>query len=1081
MSSNPKGASTSSTTASEDLNGSEGAEEDDIQDSIYNDGPTPTSSLAVNIPSSNYFNHHHSNQTSVSTPTPNNLYSSSPSWNSSSRNSKSTDSSTVSVPASPSIADSELDSPSSLGSMSSFNSYIGKRSGDLADVEDLDLDDYGSNYHNNHEPELETVSEIDEEESSSSFCSGSGSVSDDQRTGVAASILDSDLEEKESNGSSNGSNHHHHDLHGSRRRLGGLGAIQNHHTGTASGLAHFHLSHFSPRHGGHGLSSSHARIHSGRLNKRTQQAQHQKGRIAELLEEGGGEGIPSEPLTKGSPSSPTEESDRRLDNPRLVEEVASSIHAANFDREQPDWGQEFPPPLPHPQRSISPSDTIPANPSPLSECLSVGETNNDQDSNSNPNSSSPVVTALEESLETLRDPSPSSTFKGLSHSTSNSDLTPTNSLIRKTKNERNRDPSSTSTSSIKANDDGTSSPGSTPPSSPVLVRNISRGRRASSPTRSRPKQPLRPCFKRRTPAQSYHGSTSHARDSSSERECSSGPSIISSRGRGHVRFSNAPPQEARTHSPVDYDRKSCPISNRLSLDDVEELRNLKMEMNLLEAKWKSMSACEKHQDCEDPKERIECRDCENPDDSIFRKVRKEKALLFRDSCGNTDAPRINDDNGDGRIDVGYCKTGYSSDSTSTNYSRNNSNSSSSSYLSPPSLYRRGSADSTPTLKSLSSSTMNSSSSFKDNDLTSSDDIRISAAQHLRLERERERERERKNLLKFSHNKSSPISKNKNMVNNSSIIARFGLTTPPPPLPGTGSSSNSPQSSRSISREASKENLRETSRTDLIRPTPKSLNTNITEKSNNSTLLSPRSSSAPPTSRTPSEERIFRLSNARQSINDAESIKRSSTPTFDDGKKEDEEEEEDLTRGRSNSISPSLGSSNGGNEEDDEDDGEEEEEEDRASNQIHLNRDYNFTNGIGNGTNSRRDPSTDTIVANSPTRGRSNFSRNSSNTTPSVTVTAPTSSNQNSSKANKQQIEESEAESDYGGPSSSNKSNPYKSNFTVGSSWKPNGIQDGYKSWNSTPTTTPVTSSFPTGYDSPASEFYESGSEYDLIG
>jgi len=1040
----PLSVSTNRNSPNASLVGEENAEtveEEDIQylstpnqdDDDDDDGLTPTSSLAVNIPNSTYFNRKPSSNGDGdhSTPSrPPSIQHSSTNSNSTnntttssssscySKISKSTDNSSISVPPSPSIAESELDSPSSMTSMSSFNSYIGKRSGDLADVEDLDLDDYGSNYHNNHEPELETVSEIDEEESSSSFCSGSGSVSDDQRTGVSASILDSDLDEKDL---PNGNGNHGVEYHG-RRRLGGLGGNHHHHGQQTNGLAHFHLSHFSPRHGGHGLSSSHARNHSGRLNRRTQQAQHQKGRIAELLEEGG-EGVPSEPLTKGTPSSSSDYDGTTAINLSIptkssfstTTEDATSTSIGNAEKERDpsaDWGLEFPPPLP-PQRNVSPSDTIPAVPSPLCECLSVDPDTNS--SNITINGNEPWIpstsNAMEESVETIRDPASSS----------------------RTQISRNNKETPTSTAS-KCTDGGASSPGSTPPSSPVLVRNNSRSRRSSSPGRSRPKEPLRPCFRRRTSAQSYTGGASHTRDSSSERESCSTPSS-SGRGRGQVRFSAAPPQEARTHSPVEYDRKSCPISNRLSLEDVEELRGLKMEMGLLESKWKSMTACDKHKDSTPvtEKERIECKDCENPDDGIFRKARTSKSLLFRDSCGNTDAPVISGRESEDEINSDYnrvhSKQGYHSDSASNMRDKNGYQSST--YLSPNSSsspYRRGSA---PNSNSYDSS----NSSVKSADLD--EPGRLSAAAHLRLERERERERERRTMLGFN-SRSSPIQKSKaSNASQAAMIARFGLNTPPPPLPGTNSSGCG-GSRPNPSRENSRENV------GGYRPSP-----NLAESGNPSTstsnanassssYLSPRSSSAPPTSRTPSEERVFRLSSAKQQIQD----------TVQHSKKREGEEE---SRGRSNSISPSQNS-----QDDDEEEAEEEED------QLQLDRSPN-----------RRDPSTDTIVASSPNRGRTAF-RSSTTTplTPAVTITSPPDSAS-------QQIEESEAESDYGYSS-------YKPSYSPGSSWKSNNaakknIPQPTSVYSSTNSSTPTISSFPTGYDSPASEFYESGSEYDLIG
>ncbi|WFD33418.1 hypothetical protein MCUN1_000231 [Malassezia cuniculi] len=58
------------------------------------------------------------------------------------------------------------------------------------------------------------------------------------------------------------------------------------------------------------------------------------------------------------------------------------------------------------------------------------------------------------------------------------------------------------------------------------------------------------------------------------------------RGRQHsVRFCTSPPRELSTHNSEDYDRSACPPSNRLSSDDVEEMRDLKLGIGLLESKW----------------------------------------------------------------------------------------------------------------------------------------------------------------------------------------------------------------------------------------------------------------------------------------------------------------------------------------------------------------------------------------------------------------------------------------------------------------------------------------------------------------
>lgn len=48
------------------------------------------------------------------------------------------------------------------------------------------------------------------------------------------------------------------------------------------------------------------------------------------------------------------------------------------------------------------------------------------------------------------------------------------------------------------------------------------------------------------------------------------------------------PEEQRTHSPVEYDRKACPVHNRLCNDDLRELRDLHMPMDLLASRWSAL-------------------------------------------------------------------------------------------------------------------------------------------------------------------------------------------------------------------------------------------------------------------------------------------------------------------------------------------------------------------------------------------------------------------------------------------------------------------------------------------------------------
>lgn len=75
------------------------------------------------------------------------------------------------------------------------------------------------------------------------------------------------------------------------------------------------------------------------------------------------------------------------------------------------------------------------------------------------------------------------------------------------------------------------------------------------------------------------------------------------RSRSSVRFSSAAPVEVRTHSPVDYDRKACPVSNKLCDKDLKELRDLSLPLDLLESRCSALrgSAVDKT-DAEAPSE-----------------------------------------------------------------------------------------------------------------------------------------------------------------------------------------------------------------------------------------------------------------------------------------------------------------------------------------------------------------------------------------------------------------------------------------------------------------------------------------------
>ncbi|PWY96862.1 hypothetical protein BCV70DRAFT_168186 [Testicularia cyperi] len=384
----------------------------------------------------------------------------------------------LAVPASPSMSDCLTDSPGSVSSMSSF------RRGDLADIEDLDL-----------EPELETVSECDEE--SSSLCSldiGVEMDSDSERT----SSHNGDLDHP---GIPYGLGLSHHSA-----RNGSLRPAPH---GTAA-------SDYARRKRSEWLLNNYANKIAARRPRRVK-----KGRITEIVEEGG-ENI----QTTVMPKAPL------------------ATHAS-------EWTCEVSGPPAPPPRSVSPSDTVPAVPSPLCSCVNADGSIN-------------VSVGLDESVETLRadDDAVEHIRKSVSPAKSplNND-SGTSATASATLSEVSGGSRTTDEQLPQQN-------GRSPQTSPVRVSS----RRNSSPPR------LRPCFRRRP---SDHSAAS-TRESSCERD--------QQRGRS-VRFSSRPPQEVRTHSPVEYDRKSCPVNNRLSPADVEELRTMKMEMGLLEAKWAAVAAC----------------------------------------------------------------------------------------------------------------------------------------------------------------------------------------------------------------------------------------------------------------------------------------------------------------------------------------------------------------------------------------------------------------------------------------------------------------------------------------------------------
>ena len=64
----------------------------------------------------------------------------------------------------------------------------------------------------------------------------------------------------------------------------------------------------------------------------------------------------------------------------------------------------------------------------------------------------------------------------------------------------------------------------------------------------------------------------------------------SRRRQRSVRFCTSPPTQVDTHNAEDYDRTAHPLNNRLSPHDVEELRELKLGIGLLESKYAMLHA-----------------------------------------------------------------------------------------------------------------------------------------------------------------------------------------------------------------------------------------------------------------------------------------------------------------------------------------------------------------------------------------------------------------------------------------------------------------------------------------------------------
>jgi hypothetical protein len=620
----------------------------------------------------------------------------------------------------------ELDSPSSL---SSWNSWAGGRRGDLGDVDELELDGGAPG-----EPELETVSELDEE--SSSVCSSSdraGLDSDEdfrnQRMGLLALNFDASFSPRRKNirvgGQFNDVSNSHHVHHASNQHHyhhpSGQHVNPNLHTPPS-------FPHFSPRAGGHGLS------HASRYSLRAPPnlaARRRKGRIAELAEErvaAASESTspalsPKKIVQRTSVKDEEQDSNAEMvsvggDTTANEDDVHLSQTETELERDEIDGARSPSTPTPHssshswtdfefigppaiPVRCVSPSETVPVIPSPLCVCLNAAEEQG-VSAEEKATSSSTVPASEEENGAVCDDKKEAPDTD--QHSSSSSEWNA---------------PLTRSVPVVETSPSIPSSKTSRPAGPSELIRKNSRGRRSSTPGRGKPVIPLRPCFKKSTSSLSV---SSKSKNSSSECE-SNGESP---RGRVKVRFSEAPPTEVRTHSPVEYDRKACAISNRLSPLDVEELREMKMEMGLLEAKWAATAASKGKDNTEDE---------ESEGENFY--PRNPSQLLKLP-------------------------------------------------LPTPSTGGRKRAD------SVSSS---SPSQFCKNRFANQDSSSISPADHLRLEREKERERACRLAgigtgigFRYSGSNGTSLrqlhhggSKTPGACN--SMISRFGLSKPPPPLPG----------------------------------------------------------------------------------------------------------------------------------------------------------------------------------------------------------------------------------------------------------------------------------------------------------
>lgn len=623
-----------------------------------------------------------------------------------------------------SMDDYDTDSPNSLYSWSSFMS--GQR-GDLADVEDLELG----------EPELETVSELDEENFSANGSDGPVLESDDDSRAQTPDGLrfGESLNRKRTITHHRGGASQHHHLH-------------NHLVGQSG----HGLPHFSPRSGGHGLS------HHSRWTSRTPAsvvARRRKGRIAELAEEGGGDVITGNVGINTTKMPSREAAEKSASNaPSSSVSGKSTVTSRTGDNSgypgtppSTQWS-EFSGPPALPVRSVSPSETVPVVPSPLCEFISAsmaedgsmplataGEGKESRGSDTAQMTPPDGVSDTNDTEDQLPTPTGSRILngdaaaplaaptarRGLLNSATATDLSGTQ--------EDGSPPDTSSNASFTTNNTRPASPETTPPSSPTqsLGRKDSiRARRSSSPVQlpSKSKAPLRPCFSRRNSTQSGRST----RESSMERE----------RGRCHVRFSPAPPQTIRTHSPIEYDRSSCAVHNRLSVEDVQELHNLNMGMGLLAAKCSAIAAITS---CKLPNKpgSSSASASASPSPAPSRAGSSDSPLLHpcRDSLTPEDA------------------LGSRPELAASGRARSNSSRGPSS---------PGGFGNVQTTKSLSSEGL------------------TSPAEHLRAQREKERERAcimagigtglgGRNLGRGVRGQAT-----------NPLIARFGLTTPPPPLP-----------------------------------------------------------------------------------------------------------------------------------------------------------------------------------------------------------------------------------------------------------------------------------------------------------